>query len=1026
MAPSTIDLSTIAARAASIYERAAAASGRRIAAHASEPDPAAAEAVHTWSRAFSPGDPEAFLKRLSWDDLDLPAVLDAASDPPGEAADRSWTHWLDRASRQARAIALDVRAGRFVSDPGLHVPFEEIWTAFRRAATEAIHPIVPDVAFERQLCQELSRQGELALFEQFREEQYGAFVSRLLDDGLAPFFGEYPALARSLASLTADWVDATREFVARLRDDRDLISTTVGADPGAVVSLEPGLSDPHHGRRRVALVRFQNGLQLVYKPRTVQLERAFNEFLVWMNAHLTVPLRTLKVIDRGTYGWVEFAAHDPADDRAAVARHFRRSGSLLAIAHLLGAQDLHLENVVVTRDGPVLVDTEMLLQPGADTKRSVLATGMVSLITVTDHGAVYDSGGLRGQVTGPLPFPHRVWHNLRTDALGYDEEPMYRSSGRHQIVLDGDVQDPSVHVEDVVQGFEEAYRGITDHRAELSAQDGPLQAFATASARVTLRPTNQYAMLSMVLTAPRYQRSGVARSTAVDVLHRAVAGEVQRPALWPAAVAERKAIARLDVPYFSVKCDGTDLISNGEVIVANHFASSGLASARLRLDRLSDRDLTVQVGVLRRALSESCATRFSTPPAAAADRRADAIAYAIWIARELLSRSDSVADGLVWRYRVAAGDADLSPHQLYDGTLGPVLLFAGLSASTGETTWRDQARKALVPLRLAIESGQLFTSSDRLNIGGADGLGSIVYGLTEAGVLLGDRDIIALASKVSGSLAECVSADESLDVIDGAAGAALGLLALFAITDDPHVLRTAIRCGDHLIDRGVPLDDDAVAWPSSTGARLVGFAHGASGIVCALARLFRATGERRFHHAAARGLRFVERQFVDRASNYPIAAAEDANGSRGAMLAWCHGAPGIVQALCRELDIFPKTAILSQLDAAIRLVVRDEPAQVDHLCCGAFGRVDAVLAAARSWRRADLEDAAWQLATNVTRRAVGRGHFRLSGAGVEYRVYDPGFFRGLSGIGYQWLRLADPALPSIAGFEAVDRHETST
>ena len=65
-----------------------------------------------------------------------------------------------------------------------------------------------------------------------------------------------------------------------------------------------------------------------------------------------------------------------------------------------------------------------------------------------------------------------------------------------------------------------------------------------------------------------------------------------------------------------------------------------------------------------------------------------------------------------------------------------------------------------------------------------------------------------------------------------------------------------------------------------------------------------------------------------------------------------------------------------------------------------------------------MVERAWQLAEVVVDRAVARGHFRLSGPGVDYRVFDPGFFRGLSGIGYVLLRLAAPdRLPSIAGFE---------
>jgi hypothetical protein len=92
----------------------------------------------------------------------------------------------------------------------------------------------------------------------------------------------------------------------------------------------------------------------------------------------------------------------------------------------------------------------------------------------------------------------REWRDLRTDALRYDEEPMYRSPGRHQILLNGVAQDPSAHVDDVVQGFEDAHRCLAARRADLTSPNGRLAAFARGSARVTLRPTN-HAMLSVVL-----------------------------------------------------------------------------------------------------------------------------------------------------------------------------------------------------------------------------------------------------------------------------------------------------------------------------------------------------------------------------------------------------------------------------------------------------------------------------------------------------------------------------------------------
>jgi type 2 lantibiotic biosynthesis protein LanM len=1058
-----LDIQSIAARAADIYDRASRVTPADAKVAAWAPDPAALAAVQAWNQAFSPGDEDAFRRRLAWDNLDLPTVLAAASDARPPARTPPWATWLERAGRAGLAVAVEVASRRFASDPLLHVPFEEIWTAFRRAAAAAVagptdRPSVvrptARASLERQLCIELARQGELALFEYFRaasaarhspgpDSRYRACVIRLLETGFVPFIVEYPALARLLAGLTGDWVESTREFLDRLVADRDEIARLFGADPGAVSSIEPGVSDPHHGRRRVSIVGFESGLRLVYKPRSVGIDAAFNRFLGWINADLPAPLTVLKVLDRGTHGWIEYAAHAPAADRQSAARSFRQSGELMAVAYLLGAQDLHMENLVATAHGPVVVDTEMVLQPvakaaasnrdaaevgeGLTPNLSVLDSGFLTLVTVTDAGEVYDSGGMRGQATGPLPFPQRVWRALATDLLHYDEEPSYTSAARHRVLLGGVPQDPGDYAEDVRVGFADAYRILLARRRELSAADGPLHLFAGTSARVTLRPTNKYAMLSVVLARPKYQRTGVARSTVIDVLHREWAGAVSRPTLWPAALEERRAIERLDVPYFSVLCDGVDLRCEGRVVVCRHFAQSGLHTALARAERLSEEDLNAQSARLVRALGETVTSRFAQPAPREERDNERALALARWIALELVARADRTGDALTWRYQLDADQQSAwEHHALYGGTIGPALLFAALAAASGDTDakneWRQHARGALRPLRLAIEGDRLLAGSTPVSIGGLTGLGSIVYGLTVAGSLVDDTQLLDLASHVAASIAPRIDPDDHLDVLDGAAGAALALLALFDATGDPEVLRLATACGDHLIQRAVSTGD-GLAWPSPDGTRLVGFAHGAAGVSYALARLFCSTGAKRFRDAARLGCQFVQGHFLPLAGNYAMAApAGDASPGRGrTMLSWCHGTPGIVPSLGPPLDICEKTAMLSQFDLALRTLGRDEPLQVDHLCCGASGRVEALLTSGRALGRTDLVRNAWQLADAVATRAAARGHFRLSGDGVEYRVFDPGFFRGLSGVGYQWLRLASPAIPSIARLESPAR-----
>jgi lantibiotic modifying enzyme len=136
------------------------------------------------------------------------------------------------------------------------------------------------------------------------------------------------------------------------------------------------------------------------------------------------------------------------------------------------------------------------------------------------------------------------------------------------------------------------------------------------------------------------------------------------------------------------------------------------------------------------------------------------------------------------------------------------------------------------------------------------------------------------------------------------------------------------------------------------------------------------------------------------------------------MTAWCHGAPGVVLGLTSALDICEKAAILSGFDAAVRTTARADVIQPDHLCCGSLGRAEVLLVLGARLGRPDLQQAAVALGAGVLARAARRRHFRLSGAGCDYRVFDPGFFRGLSGIGYEMLRLAAPGrLPSIAALE---------
>ncbi|MDO8834291.1 MAG: DUF4135 domain-containing protein, partial [Vicinamibacterales bacterium] len=250
-------------------------------------------------------DDRTFEARLSWQGLTPVLALAAASRPIyADGPLPGWMRWLEWAIDEAGRLAGDLAAGRMAEPPRAEgidePPFVELglpWLyAARRALTAQTGPeagSVPLEALEAQLLREFGTYAGPALHLAFTHHAaeasagtprpYDAFVSAMLAGGLVPFFDAHPVLARQLAIVAETWVQSTAEFCARLEDDRPDIETMLfgGRPAGSVVAVDPALSDPHDGRRRVVAVRFSSGLRILYKPRSLSIDETVFNLLAW-------------------------------------------------------------------------------------------------------------------------------------------------------------------------------------------------------------------------------------------------------------------------------------------------------------------------------------------------------------------------------------------------------------------------------------------------------------------------------------------------------------------------------------------------------------------------------------------------------------------------------------------------------------------------------------------------------------------------------------------------------------------------
>lgn len=899
---------------------------------------------------------------------------------------------------------------------------------------------------------------------------YNAFVQKLLSDGLLDFFQKYPVLARLIAIAIDFWVEATAEFLQSLKADLSKIQQGFNHQPntqlGKVVEINSSLSDPHNQNRSVIVFTFESGLKLVYKPKDLGLEVAYNQFLDWCNQQgVLLPFKVLKVLNRGTYGWVEYVEQQPCEDSAAAQRFYQRASMLLCLLYALVGTDCHYENLIASGEHLVLVDMETLMHHEANLmadsteetaaqtivnqqfEDSVLCTGLLPFWAFSeDNGIAYDFSGL-GSID-PQQSPKRlpIWKSVNTDNMHLGYETMMLPVQANVPILHGVALSPSNYLEELVTGFRQMYRFLIGQQEVLLAADSPLEAFQAQQVRFIFRPTNVYGVVLQKTTAPEFLRNGVDWSIELDIISRAFLTAQEKPNAWPICRAELRAMEQLDIPYFGASAASDALTIGLEQPIEKYFKAPSYSKVLTKLQKLDETDLALQVAILQLAfyarVGRSPGTEQGSagvPPVRAGEQesRGESPVYLLTseqllqqaqeIATEIQERAISGADGSVtWislGYVPRVERFQLQPlgDSLYDGNCGIGLFLAALDRVTGSTQFRDLALGCLQSLRKVLQTSDAEfaqRSARDIGIGGATGLGSIIYSLVRISQFLQLPALIEDAQRAANLMTpEAIAADRKFDVIEGAAGAILGLLALYQETASPRVKEQAIACGQHLLEHSCCVNSIRT-WKTFGTKPLTGFSHGAAGIAYSLLRLYAVTQDSAYLDAACEAIAYERSVFSPSAANWPDLRSFAAQSDQPVFLSsWCHGASGIGLGRLGGLSIYQTEEILSDVEVALQTTQKYSLQDVDQLCCGNLGRCEVLLVAAQKLSRPQLLKTAEEEASRVVRRAEQTGMYQLFG-NLSNSVFIPNFFQGTAGIGYQLLRLAYPeSLPSVLLWE---------
>lgn len=881
------------------------------------------------------------------------------------------------------------------------------------------------------------------------EERFKSFIQQIgTDEKRQAFLEEYAVLARQCVITIEQWRIFSLEILSHLCADWQQICATFTpvATPGLLSEVHTGSGDTHRGGRSVVTLTFQSGFKLIYKPRSLALDRHFQDLLHWLNERGSHPsFLTISVLDRATYGWSAFVKAQECQSEDEVRRFYQRQGAYLAFLYVLDAADLHAENIIAVGEYPVLIDLEALFHPhmemdnlfsakepaSAALHQSVMRVGLLPhRAWGNDETRGVNMSGLGGEEGQMSPRALPRWENAGTDEMCLVHARVEIASSKNRPTLNGRSVDALNYRDCILAGFDGMYQTLLDHRDALLRE--MLPRFACDEIRFVARPTDIYGRLLYESFRPDLLQDALERDRHFD---RLWVGIEWQPYMASIIRAECADLLQGDIPLFTTRPSSLDLFTSlGEGIPA-FFRQSSMDIVRKRVQNLHQQDRVRQRWIIDATFT--CLTldtrrAFALPSPMQIQTTAGTCSHWLTVARaigdKLCQSAIQEKDLVNWlgilQVREQEWEVEAAGLDLYNGLPGITLFLAHLARLSGEARYLNLARTALRTIQHMLHHPQ---KPPILNYSGAfEGCSGLIYLFTQLGVLWNEPALLQQAEQLVKLLPEAIARDETFDIMAGSAGSIMALLSLYAVAPAAHILETAIFAGDHLLARASS-QSSGIGWKQRRQeAPLTGMAHGNAGIALSLLRLAEVSGAERFQKAALAALAYERSLFSAKAQNWPdlrnrkntALKQSDGEDAERFMVAWCHGASGIALARLASPNFYAEKTLQEEVEYALAatLVACAKEHADPTLCHGSAGLLETLLTVRQALRQDDNVLSIHRLAQNL------HASLEMSESPVPpWWTKAPGFMTGLAGIGYTFLRLADPeSVPSVLTLEVCE------
>lgn len=850
----------------------------------------------------------------------------------------------------------------------------------------------------------LSRENGL-LVGDTSEERFLSFVRKFDNkEFLNEFYNKYIVLTRLLSTTTLFFTNNTQKMLSRIYEDQRAITETFKIREFIITNIKLGEGDTHQQGNTVSIITFTDNNKIVYKPKRLQINLAFNHLIDWLNTNSNLDLRTVKSVIYNDYTYEEYITYKPCNSLKEVTNYYQRFGQLMAVIQLLNGTDIHMENMISYGEYPVIIDLETLIQQPMPLEKQ--SSHLIKEMTDTIFHHVtrtlfLPTNGVK--IEDPLKidlsalngrkkkFDFKVLQpvNKGTDQLKYDYQNFELEGANNLPFIEDEnlIIDYKEYREHIIQGFREVCEIFLQNKEDIIKEGSILYQFKGVYTRCLFRDTSQYANILMHMQHPEMLMDMLDREKAIENMW---AFPYTDKHLNQAEVID---MMRNDIPIFFSKTDQTSIITSDNNEIGNFYLTSSFDYLISSISKLTRAEIDKQISIIHLHFGNfSDYRRYENK---LLKQNIDTIENSSIIQLDFLKEAENIADDIMQRAFKGEITSWIIPFEsdpdvwsliplkedFYNGIGGIYLLFHFLSQEIQKEKYTNFANQILEQYT----TEQM--SSYELGLSGYPGLFyafSLVddYGTNKLKITKMINKYIEQFEKV---IDQDIDEKLQIDYLNGFTGLINALLRFYWKRKDSKFIQLAMKLANHLIEKLSQYDQlDR------------GFAHGITSYALTLFKIGEVT---------------KLQQYVEKATDLMKFATKHIDATYHAM-SWCHGFIG--EGIARiKMEPWLNSLDDTIIQADIINKAKDSNLLAnDCMCHGNMGITELFLTHYNQTKEHESIELARIIASQVVNlKQAHNNKYKLMDI-AEYP--DITLFTGLSGIAYQLLRIANPEkVPSI-------------